>query len=202
MRPEPLSTRLFDVTVATLLLVIFSPVLALVALLVKVDSPGPVLFRQVRIGYGNRPFLMYKFRTMKRGAEDEEGIPQRVEDIASFVFNPPRRDPRVTRIGRVLRTTSWDEWPNFLNVLKGDMRLVGPRPDEPELVAQYLPLYHLRHFVKPGITGMAQVNGRSNLTYHQMMKYDLDYVKRHSFRRDLAILARTIIVVAKREGAR
>jgi lipopolysaccharide/colanic/teichoic acid biosynthesis glycosyltransferase len=202
MNPEPLTTRIFDATVATLLLVIFGPVLALVAYLIKLDSPGPALFRQTRIGYGNRPFVMYKFRTMKRGAENEEGVPQRVEDIASFVFNPPKRDHRVTRIGQALRTTSLDEWPNLLNVVKGDMRLIGPRPDEPELVATYLPLYHLRHYVKPGITGLAQVNGRSNLTYHQMMKYDLDYVKRHSFRRDLAILARTIKVVAKREGAR
>ena len=202
MSAEPLSTRIFDVTVAVLLLVVFSPVLLLVALLIKLGSAGPVLFRQTRIGYGNRPFNFYKLRTMKKGAENEEGVPQRVNDIASFVFNPPKRDPRVTPIGRVLRTTSMDEWPNFLNVVKGDMRLVGPRPDEPHLVAQYLPLYHLRHFVKPGITGLAQVNGRSNLTYHEMMKYDLDYVKRHSFRRDLAILARTILVVAKREGAR
>lgn len=202
MRPEPLSTRIFDATVAGLLLVIFSPVLALVTLLIKLDSPGPALFRQTRIGYGNRPFIMYKFRTMRKGAKNQEGSPQRVEDIASFVFNPPRRDSRVTPIGQVLRITSLDEWPNFLNVIKGDMRLVGPRPDEPWLVAQYFPIYHLRHFVKPGITGLAQVNGRSNLTYHQMMKYDLDYLKHHSFRRDLAILARTLIVVAKREGAR
>ena len=202
MRPEPLSTRLFDATVAVMMLVIFGPVLALVALLIKLSSPGPVLFRQTRIGYGNRPFLMYKFRTMRKGAENQKGVPQRIEDIASFVFSPPRRDPRVTPIGQVLRGTSLDEWPNFLNVIKGEMSLVGPRPDEPELVAQYLPLYHLRHFVKPGLTGLAQVNGRSNLTYHQMMKYDLDYVKRHSFRRDLAILARTPFKVAKKEGAR
>lgn len=202
MRPESPITRIFDATVAALLLVIFSPVLALVALLIKIDSRGPAVFRQTRVGYGNRPFVMYKFRTMKKGAENEKGAPQRVENIASFVFNPPKRDHRVTRIGQVLRGTSLDEWPNLLNVVKGDMRLVGPRPDEPELVEQYLPLYHVRHFVKPGITGLAQVNGRSNLTYHQMMKYDLDYVKRHSFRRDLTILAKTVIVVANREGAR
>ncbi len=115
-----------------------------------------------------------------------------MKDIASLVFNPPQRDRRVTPIGLVLRSTSLDEWPNLLNVIKGDMRLVGPRPDEPELVEQYLPLYHLRHWVKPGMTGLAQVNGRSNLTYHQMMTYDLDYVRNHSWRRDLAILGRTL----------
>jgi len=199
---DQLSTRLFETTVAVLMLAVFSPLLLLIAILIKLGSPGPVLFRQKRIGYDEKPFLMYKFRTMKNGSENQRGHPQRVKDIASLVFNPPRRDPRVTPIGQVLRSTSLDEWPNLLNVIKGDMRLVGPRPDEPELVEQYLPLYHLRHWVKPGITGLAQVNGRSNLTYHQMMTYDLDYARHHSWRRDLTILGRTIAVVLKKEGAR
>jgi lipopolysaccharide/colanic/teichoic acid biosynthesis glycosyltransferase len=199
---EQLSIRLFETTVAVLMLTVFSPLLLLIGVLIKLSSPGPVLFRQKRVGFAEKPFLMYKFRTMKTGAENEKGHPQRVKDIASFVFNPPQRDHRVTPIGLVLRRTSLDEWPNLLNVIKGDMRLVGPRPDEPELVEQYLPLYHLRHWVKPGITGLAQVNGRSNLTYHQMMTYDLDYVRNHPWRRDLAILGRTLLVVLKKEGAR
>jgi lipopolysaccharide/colanic/teichoic acid biosynthesis glycosyltransferase len=199
---QQLSVRLFETTVAALMLTIFSPLLLLIAILIKLNSPGPVLFRQKRIGFAEKPFLMYKFRTMKTGSENEKGHPQRVKDIASFVFNPPQRDHRVTPIGRVLRGTSLDEWPNLLNVIRGDMRLVGPRPDEPELVEQYLPLYHLRHWVKPGITGLAQVNGRSNLTYHQMMTYDLDYVRHHPWRRDLTILGRTLRVVLKKEGAR
>jgi lipopolysaccharide/colanic/teichoic acid biosynthesis glycosyltransferase len=199
---QQLSVRLFETTVATLMLTVLSPLLLLIAILIKLNSPGPVLFRQKRIGFAEKPFLMYKFRTMKTGSENQKGHPQRVKDIASFVFNPPRRDHRVTPIGRVLRSTSLDEWPNLLNVIKGDMRLVGPRPDEPELVEQYLPLYHLRHWVKPGITGLAQVSGRSNLTYHQMMTYDLDYVRHHPWRRDLAILGRTLAVVLKKEGAR
>jgi lipopolysaccharide/colanic/teichoic acid biosynthesis glycosyltransferase len=199
---EQLSVRLFETTVAVLMLTVFSPLLLLIAVLIKLDSSGPVLFRQKRMGFAEKSFLMYKFRTMKRGAENQKGHPQRVEDIASFVFNPPRRDHRVTPIGLVLRSTSLDEWPNLLNVIKGEMRLVGPRPDEPELVEQYLPLYHLRHWVRPGITGLAQVNGRSNLTYHQMMAYDLDYVRHHPWRRDLAILGRTLLVVLKKEGAR
>jgi lipopolysaccharide/colanic/teichoic acid biosynthesis glycosyltransferase len=197
-----LSIRLFETTAAVLMLTIFSPLLLLIAILIKLGSPGPVLFRQKRVGFAAKPFLMYKFRTMKKGAENQKGHPQRVDDIASLVFNPPRRDPRVTPIGQVLRRTSLDEWPNFLNVIKGEMRLVGPRPDEPELVEQYLPLYHLRHWVKPGITGLAQVNGRSDLTYHQMMTYDLHYVSHRSWRRDLAILGRTLLVVLKKEGAR
>jgi lipopolysaccharide/colanic/teichoic acid biosynthesis glycosyltransferase len=199
---QQLSVRLFETTVAVLMVAVFSPLLLLVAILIKLSSPGPVLFRQKRIGFEEKTFLMYKFRTMKSGSQNEKGHPQRVKDIASFVFNPPRRDHRVTPIGRVLRSTSLDEWPNLLNIIRGDMRLVGPRPDEPELVEQYLPLYHLRHWVKPGLTGLAQVNGRSNLTYHQMMTYDLDYVRHHPWRRDVAILGRTLLVVLKKEGAR
>ena len=199
---QQLGIRFFETTVAVLMLTVFGPLLLLVAILIKLGSRGPVLFRQKRIGFDEKPFLMYKFRTMKNGSENQKGHPQRVKNIASFVFNPPRRDHRVTPIGRVLRGTSLDEWPNLLNVIRGDMRLVGPRPDEPELVEQYLPLYHLRHWVKPGITGLAQVNGRSNLTYHQMMTYDLDYVRHHPWRRDLTILGRTLRVVLKKEGAR
>jgi lipopolysaccharide/colanic/teichoic acid biosynthesis glycosyltransferase len=199
---DQLSIRLFETTVAVLMLAVFGPLMLLIAILIKLSSPGPVLFRQRRIGFAEKPFLMYKFRTMKTGSQNQRGHPQRVKDIASLVFNPPQRDRRVTPIGLVLRGTSLDEWPNLLNVIKGDMRLVGPRPDEPELVEQYLPLYHLRHWVKPGITGLAQVNGRSNLTYHQMMTYDLDYVRHHSWRRDLTILGRTLAVVLKKEGAR
>jgi len=199
---DRLKTRLFDGTVAVLMLSVLSPLLFLISVLIKLSSPGPVLFRQKRIGFAEKPFLMYKFRTMRAGSENQKGHPQRVKDIASLVFSPPRRDSRVTPIGRVLRNTSLDEWPNLLNVIRGDMRLVGPRPDEPYLVEQYLPLYHLRHWVKPGMTGLAQVNGRSNLTYHQMMTYDLDYAMHHSRRRDLAILGRTLAVVLKKEGAR
>jgi lipopolysaccharide/colanic/teichoic acid biosynthesis glycosyltransferase len=199
---ERLSTRLFETTVAVLMLSVFSPLLSLIAILIKLGSPGPVLFRQSRVGFDEKPFQMYKFRTMKKWSENHQGQPQRVKDIASFVFNPPRSDPRVTPIGRVLRGTSLDEWPNLLNVVKGQMRLVGPRPDEPELVEQYLPMYHLRHWVKPGITGLAQVNGRSNLTYHQMMTYDLAYVRHCCWRLDLDILGRTLLVVLKKEGAR
>lgn len=199
---DQLSIRLFETTVAVLMLTVFSPLLLLIGLVIKMESPGPVLFRQKRVGLGEKPFNMYKFRTMRKGSENQKGHPQRVANIASFVFNPPRRDPRVTPIGQVLRGTSLDEWPNLLNVIKGDMRLVGPRPDEPELVEQYLPIYHLRHWVKPGMTGLAQINGRSNLTYHQMMTYDLHYVKHHSWRLDLTILGRTPLVVLKKEGAR
>jgi lipopolysaccharide/colanic/teichoic acid biosynthesis glycosyltransferase len=107
-----------------------------------------------------------------------------------------------TVIGRALRACSLDELPNLLNVLRGDMHIVGPRPDEPELVAKYLPAYHRRHDVKPGITGLAQVNGRADLTYDEIMTYDLDYVDRNSFARDVQIMLKTLGVVVRREGAR
>jgi lipopolysaccharide/colanic/teichoic acid biosynthesis glycosyltransferase len=125
-----------------------------------------------------------------------------VEDIQSFTFRPPNFASRVTIIGRTLRACSLDEMANLLNVLKGDMHLVGPRPDEPELVAQYLPEYHARHKVKPGITGLAQIHGRADLTYQKIMAYDLEYVNEHSFARDVRIMLSTLRVVLRREGAR
>ena len=179
-----------------------SPLIALIGLLVKLDSPGPVFFKQKRIGLKETQFTAYKFRTMTENADKEWHPPQRVNDFSTFVFHSIWPDKRVTRLGRILRTSSIDELPQLFNVVRGDMRLVGPRPDEPYLVEQYRPEFHRRHDVKPGITGLAQVNGRSDLTYSQMMAYDLHYVDHHPFRQDLAILARTLSVVARKEGAR
>jgi lipopolysaccharide/colanic/teichoic acid biosynthesis glycosyltransferase len=194
--------ELFDRIAATLGFAALSPVMALIAALVKLDSPGPVLFTQERIGLKGRTFKMYKFRTMTANASKEWHPPQRVNDFSTFVFHSIWPDRRVTRIGRILRNSSLDELPQLINVIRGDMRLVGPRPDEPYLVEQYRPEFHRRHDVKPGITGLAQVNGRSDLTYSQMMAYDLNYVDYHPFRRDLSILARTLAVVMRKEGAR
>jgi lipopolysaccharide/colanic/teichoic acid biosynthesis glycosyltransferase len=176
--------------------------MGLIAALVKLDSPGPVFFTQERIGLKGKTFKMYKFRTMTANASKEWHPPQRVNDFSTFVFHSIWPDKRVTRIGRILRNSSLDELPQLINVIRGDMRLVGPRPDEPYLVEQYRSEFHRRHDVKPGITGLAQVNGRSDLTYSQMMAYDLNYVDHHPFRRDLSILARTLAVVMRKEGAR
>ena len=202
MKREPLSVRIFDLLAAGLALTVLSPFLLLVAFLIRLDSNGPALFQQKRVGLNGRLFTTYKFRTMKRGSENEPGYPQHIQDFSSFYFNPPKKDPRLTRIGRMLRGTSVDELPQLLNVVKGDMRMVGPRPDEPGIVSQYLSHYHRRHRVKPGITGLAQVTGRSNLTYEQTMAYDLVYADHYSFSGDLAILARTLRVVLSKEGAR
>jgi len=199
---SPARAELFDRIAATLGIAALSPLMALLAALIKLDSSGPVFFTQERIGLKGRRFKMIKFRTMTANAHQEWHPPQRVNDFSTFVFHSIWPDKRVTRIGRILRNSSLDELPQLLNVARGDMRLVGPRPDEPYLVDQYRPEFHRRHDVKPGITGLAQVNGRSDLTYSQMMAYDLEYVDRHPFRRDLSILARTLAVVMRKEGAR
>jgi lipopolysaccharide/colanic/teichoic acid biosynthesis glycosyltransferase len=191
--------RAFDVVVATLGLVVFSPLLALIALMIKLESPGPILFRQTRVGKDEKPFDVLKFRSMAVAAADEERVETEVEDIDSFVFRPKGR---MTRIGRVIRACSLDEMPNLLNVLRGEMHIVGPRPDEPELVAQYRPEWRRRHVVKPGITGLAQIRGRADLTYAETMTYDLEYVDTRSFAGDIRIILSTLGVVAGRKGAR
>ena len=195
-------TELFDRIAAVLGVAALSPLIALIGILVKLDSPGPVFFTQKRIGLKEKPFTTYKFRTMTANAHQIPAPPQRVNDFSTFVFHSIWPDKRVTRLGRILRTSSLDELPQLFNVARGDMRLVGPRPDEPYLVEQYRPEFHRRHDVKPGITGLAQVNGRSDLTYSQMMAYDLNYVDHRSFCQDLSILARTLAVVMRKEGAR
>lgn len=201
-RGLPLPGELFDRIAAFLGVAVFGPLIALLGLLVKLESPGPAFFKQERIGLRGKPFTMIKFRTMTENANQIWAPPQRINDFSTFVFHSIWPDKRVTSLGRILRRASLDELPQLLNVAKGDMRLVGPRPDEPYLVEQYRPEFHRRHDVKPGITGLAQVKGRSDLTYSQMMAYDLDYVDHHSFPRDLAILVRTLSVVLRKEGAR
>lgn len=199
-----MAKRAFDLLVAAAALLVLSPLMAAVALLVRLESPGPVLFRQPRVGKDGKVFSMYKFRTMRVDAGDDDAstpVP-RVSDFSTYVFDPMYGGKQYTRIGRFLRSTSLDELPNLLNVLRGEMSLVGPRPEVPELVAQYQPEYHRRHNVRPGITGLAQVSGRGSLTYEQTMLYDLDYVDDHSFLRDLIILAKTLPVVLSRKGAR
>ena len=178
--------RAFDIVVAIAALIISSPVIALVALLVRVKLGRPVLFRQVRPGWHARPFMLLKFRTM-RDAVDGDGRP--LSDAE-----------RLTQFGRFLRAWSLDELPELWNVLKGDMSLVGPRP----LLMEYLPLYSTaqarRHDVKPGLTGWAQVNGRNALTWEQKFALDLYYVDHRSFGLDLKILWLTALKVIQRHG--
>jgi lipopolysaccharide/colanic/teichoic acid biosynthesis glycosyltransferase len=193
--------RAFDVVVSGAMLVLLSPVLAVLALAVRLESPGPVIFSQPRVGKDDKLFAMHKFRTMPWNPDAKPSVPQ-VDDFKSYVFDPLHGDGRYTRIGHFLRSTSLDELPNLWNVLRGDMSIVGPRPEVPGLVDQFPPEYRPRHNVRPGITGLAQVSGRGLLTYHETILYDLEYVEQHSLVRDLSILARTVPTVLSRKGAR
>ena len=193
--------KIFDTVVAIVGLTLFLVTFPIIAVAILLDSRGPVIYAQRRVGLQGRVFTFYKYRSMSHDGHEPYETPKlNPEEFRTFVFVTPAS--RLTRVGRLLRATSADELPKFWNVLRGDMRLVGPRPEIPELVEQYPPEYHARHDVKPGITGLAQVNGRADLTYEETMQYDLDYVRNHSLGRDLSILWRTLPAVLTRKGAR
>ncbi len=171
-----------------------------IVLAIKLDSRGPVFFTQWRAGKDGRPFKIYKFRSMIDGAElmlDQVIVGR---DLASPVLKIPD-DPRITRVGRVLRRFSLDELPQFLNVLKGEMSLVGPRPEELRITALYDKNQQRRLAVKPGMTGPMQVRGRARLTLEERVQMELDYIEHKSLGRDAALLARTVIAVIKGQGA-
>ncbi len=194
-------TRALDIAIAIAGLFLFVITYPLIALAIKIDSRGPVIYSQTRVGLKGKRFTMYKYRSMSHDGHKRYETPK-LEPIhfKTFVFTTPMS--RLTRVGRFLRATSLDELPNFWNVLVGDMSVVGPRPEIPELVEQYPPEYHRRHDVKPGITGLAQINGRADLSYDETMNYDIEYVNNHSLTGDLAIIGRTITAVITRKGAR
>jgi len=186
------SKRIFDVTIASLALAILSPFLLVVAAAIKLTSPGPVFFTQHRYGYRNRRFRIYKFRTMHATMSDKSGVAQTVGN-----------DPRVTLLGRILRRTSIDELPQLINVVLGDMSLVGPRPHVPGMKAasvkyeDLVPYYFHRHSIRPGITGLAQVSGCRGSTARadaavSRVDYDLQYIEQWSLWLDLKIIVRTI----------
>ncbi len=198
----PSVKRLLDVVGAGLVLAVLWPIWLLTVALIKLDSPGPALVRQKRVGLGNKEFTFYKFRTMIDGPHNDiaDRIPK--GDLTKRLLSPPGRPRNATTIGWVLRKTTMDELPQLLNVVKGDMSLVGPRPDIPAIVAHWPPHFRQRHQVKPGMTGLAQVNGRSDLTHYEKVRYDLEYVRRHPISRDLAILVKTFTLVLSKKGAR
>jgi len=180
--------RLFDLALACAALLIFSPIMLAVALAIKLDSPGPVLYGPWRVGENGRLFRMWKFRTMVADADKDQLLKQ-------------RDDPRKTRAGAVLRRWSMDELPNLLNVVTGEMSLVGPRPEQPWIVERYEPWQRKRLAVPPGMTGWWQVNGRSDLPLHENVEYDIYYVQNYSPLLDLFILWKTIPVVLRGKGA-
>lgn len=193
--------RVLDVSIALVMLVIISPALLIVALLIKLTSPGPILFAQQRVGRNKRKFYIYKFRTMGVDAESKMRGLEQLNQVSGPVFKM-KNDPRVTNVGRFLRRTSIDELPQLLNVLKGDMSLVGPRPLPVRDYDGFSQDWHRRRLsVRPGITCLWQVNGRSSIPFEQWMELDMEYIDKWSLLLDLEILARTIPAVLKGLGA-
>jgi lipopolysaccharide/colanic/teichoic acid biosynthesis glycosyltransferase len=183
---------------AALALAFLSPVLLGLMLLVRLDSAGPALFRQVRVGRDGRHFTMLKLRTMRT---DAESVRAQVDNEVDQVLFKNRQDPRITRIGRILRRYSLDELPQLVNVVRGDMSLVGPRPALPSEVAAYDHDPLRRLVVRPGLTGLWQISGRSDLSWRESVRLDLDYVDNWSLPRDLTIIGRTLHAVLGHRGA-
>ncbi|WP_187977894.1 exopolysaccharide biosynthesis polyprenyl glycosylphosphotransferase [Mycetocola sp. JXN-3] len=181
-------------------LIALAPVLAIIALIVKLDSRGPVFFRQTRVGLNGTEFSIVKFRTMSVGAEKQVDALMALNEGAGPLFKI-KEDPRITRVGGVLRKLSLDELPQLFNVLGGSMSLVGPRPGLPREVEQYEPHAHGRLLVSPGITGLWQVSGRSDLEWSEGLRLDLHYVENRSLALDIKVLARTVPMVLGSRGA-
>ncbi|MFL5958792.1 MAG: exopolysaccharide biosynthesis polyprenyl glycosylphosphotransferase [Gaiellaceae bacterium] len=192
--------RIFDVVVAAVALVATAPAFVLAGLAILVDDGRPVLFRQIRAGENGRGFRIFKFRTMVRDAESMLADLVSIKDLTDPMFKL-KPDPRVTRVGRFLRRTSLDELPQLLNVLRGEMSIVGPRPELVDLVERYEPAHEVRLRVKPGITGPWQVYGRSDLTFDEVLAVEREYVENLSFGRDLRIILMTLPAVFGRRGA-
>jgi len=196
---------------AALVIVLSSPLLALIAIGVRFDSPGGALFRQERVGKDGRNFIAYKFRTMFINNDDQdykaylrkyilENAPYQLDQHGQAVYKVVN-DPRVTRFGTLLRKTNLDELPQLFNVLKGEMSFIGPRPDIPFAVDIYQAWHHKRLSVTPGITGLWQVNGRRNLPFDDMVRLDIEYIERQSPLLDVKILLRTMRTVLMGDGS-
>jgi lipopolysaccharide/colanic/teichoic acid biosynthesis glycosyltransferase len=209
-RTADLGKRLFDLVAASICVLVLFSLLAAVAVLIRLTTPGPALFRQTRLGRGRHPFMLYKFRTMYDGCGDE--VHRRYVHSLATEENPTAGgrcglykldgDARITPLGRVLRRLSIDELPQLFNVIKGDMSLVGPRPALPWEAELFHPPYDQRFIVMAGMTGLWQVSGRNRLTFRQALELDVEYVRRRCFALDLLILLKTIPAVLTARGAR
>ena len=193
--------RLMDIVIAALLLIIFAPFLLTIALLIKIQDSGPVLYVSKRVGKWGKEFNFYKFRTMCIGADQLKENLLPYSEYKNDVTFKMRRDPRITLLGRFLRKTSLDEWPQLWNVLNGDMSLVGPRPHLPEEVAKYNIAERRRLDVKPGITCIWQVSGRSEIPFNKQVQLDLEYIESQSIWLDMKLLLKTIPAVIFGKGA-
>jgi lipopolysaccharide/colanic/teichoic acid biosynthesis glycosyltransferase len=205
--PVPSNSRLYlfikrgiDIGGAVVGLLLILPLLPFLILMIKLDSPGPILFKQTRVGLKGRTFSCFKFRSMEVGAEARKSELDHLNEASGAAFKI-QADPRITGVGRFIRSSSLDEFPQLFNVLRGDMSIVGPRPQIPGEVAEYTPAQARRLLVKPGLTCLWQVSGRSQLDFTEWMALDLVYVRQRSLRFDLWVLSRTIPAVIERKGA-
>ncbi|MBO9130030.1 sugar transferase [Bacillus sp. 165] len=193
--------RCMDLIGALCGLIILSPIFLIIALWIKIEDPkGPVFFKQIRIGKDGREFYMYKFRSMVTDAEQKLQGLLKHNEISGAMFKM-KHDPRVTKVGRLIRKTSIDELPQLWNVVKGDMSLVGPRPPLPREVEEYTSYDMQRLLVVPGCTGLWQVSGRNHLSFHEMVELDLQYIRQRALLFDMKIILKTIKVLFGSEGA-
>lgn len=198
---ELAAKRFFDFFVSLSALIILAPLFCIIAILIKFDSHGPVFYIQKRLGLKGKLFNFYKFRSMVKNAEELKAGLLDKNEVKDGVIFKIKDDPRITRIGKLLRTYSLDELPQLFNVLKGDMSLVGPRPPTPDEVEKYSHLQMQRLSIRPGITGLSQVKGRSDLTFKRWVRWDLWYLTHWSFGLDLGILYWTVLAVLRKKGA-
>ena len=203
----PMVKRLLDIVVALAMLLVAAPLMIIAAIAITLDGPGPIIFRQTRIGKNHRPFTFYKFRSMYYKADASvhqqfvKGLINGEAPSGSTTYKLAG-DKRITRVGALLRKTSIDELPQLFNVIKGDMSMVGPRPPIPYEVAEYKDWHHRRLSVAPGITGLWQVQGRSLVAFDDMVKMDIAYAERRSIKLDVTLLAQTVPAVLSGRGAR
>lgn len=188
------SKRLIDILLSLLGLIIVSPIMLIVAILIKLESTGPVIFSQKRVGLNGKEFNMLKFRSMVQNAEELKEKLQKQNEMSGPMFKM-KEDPRVTKVGRFIRKTSIDELPQLINVLKGEMSLVGPRPSLPKEVAKFEPWMLERLNVKPGLTCYWQVSGRNNIDFEDWMKLDIKYVKDRNLVLDIKLIFKTFFVL-------
>ncbi len=186
--------RVFDIIVSLLAIILLLPLFLVVAVVIKLDSRGPVLFIQERNGHRGKQFKMYKFRSMVEDAECNICMLEDKNEASGYMFKI-KKDPRITHIGKIIRKTSIDELPQLLNVLKGEMSIVGPRPPIPREVVKYDAWHNLRLSVIPGLTGLWQVSGRNDLGFEEMVRLDLKYIRERSIKYDLKIILKTIPVL-------
>lgn len=209
-RVYPIVKRFVETILALILLILLAPLLLLLSAAVRLNSPGPTIFRQVRIGRDGKPFTCYKFRSMYSGIDSSTHL----AFLSAFVKNDltgvaddqpifkPVKSDQVTAVGRFLRKSSLDELPQLINVIKGDMSFIGPRPNVPAEVEAYQSWHRRRLEIMPGITGLAQVNGRSGISFDQIVEYDIAYIENESLMLDLRILRQTVPLVLRGKGAK